>query len=91
MPEKLSLIQVNNILRIRPISHCVDIIHVFLYLILRHFIFMNTIKTVTLFITCIHVVIHNVHTLGGGRGGPAKGVLALMWGGRGSVVSVNTL
>ena len=52
---------------------------------------MNRIKTVTLFITCIHVVIHNVHTLGGGRGGPAKGVLALMWGGRGSVVSVNTL
>ena len=91
MPEKFSLIQVNNILRIRSISHCVDISHVFLYLILRHFIFMNTIKTVTLFITYIHVVIHNVHTLRGGRGDPAKGVLALMWGGRGSVVSVNTL
>ena len=52
---------------------------------------MNTIKTVPLFITCRHVVIHNVHTLGGGRGGPAKDVLALMLGGRGSVVSVNTL
>ena len=52
---------------------------------------MNILKAVTLFMTYIHVVIHNVQKLGGGRGGPAKGVLALLWGGRGSVVSVNTL
>ena len=91
MPEKINLMQVNNILRIRSISHCVDISHVLLYLILRHFIFMNILKAVTLFMTYIHVVIHNVQKLGGGRGGPAKGVLALLWGGRGSVVSVNTL
>ena len=42
---------VNHILRIISISHCVDISYVFLYLVFRPFIFIDAIKTVTLFIT----------------------------------------
>ena len=49
-----SLIQVNHILNIRSISHCVDI-SFFLYLIFRSFIFIDAIKTVSLFITYAHL------------------------------------
>ena len=42
---------VNNILRIISISHCVDISYVFPYLIFRPFLFIDSIKSVTLFIT----------------------------------------
>ena len=49
--DKFSLIHVNHILRIRSIFHCVDISYVFLYLIFRHFISIDAIKIVTLFIT----------------------------------------
>ena len=53
--DNFSLIQVNHILRIRSISHCLDISHVFLYLIFRHFKFIDAIKTVTLFMTYTHL------------------------------------
>ena len=43
---------VDHILRIISISHCVAINYVFLYLIIRPLIFIDAIKTVTLFITC---------------------------------------
>ena len=42
---------VNNILRIISISHCVDISYVFPYLIFRPFLFIDSIKSVTLFVT----------------------------------------
>ena len=42
---------VNYILRIMSISHCVAINYFFLYLIFRPLIFIDAIKTVTLFIT----------------------------------------
>ena len=58
-----------------------DISYVFMYLIFRHFIFIDAIKTVTLFIIYTHVVIQNVRTLGGERSGPAKGLLARIRGG----------
>ena len=45
-----SLIQVNHILKMRVISHYVDISYVFLYLIFKCFIFIDVIKTVTLFV-----------------------------------------
>ena len=49
--DKFSFMQVNHILRIRSISHCVDIIYVFLYLAFKHLdIYIDTIKIVTLFI-----------------------------------------
>ena len=51
MHDNLILIQVNHILRIISISNCVDISYVFLYLIFKPFIFIDAIKTVTLFIT----------------------------------------
>ena len=54
--DKFSLIQVNHILRIRSISHCVDIIYVFLYLVFKHLdTYIDTIKIVTLFITYTHL------------------------------------
>ena len=40
-----------NILGIISISHCVDISYIFLYLIFRPFIFIDAIKTVTVFVT----------------------------------------
>ena len=42
---RFSLLQTNHTLSIRSISHCVDIIYVFLYLIFRHFIYIDAIKT----------------------------------------------
>ena len=51
MHDNLILIQVNHILRIISISNCVDISYVFLYLIFKPFMFIDAIKTVTLFIT----------------------------------------
>ena len=42
---------VNNILRIMSVSHCVAINYFFLYLIFKLLIFIDAIKTVTLFIT----------------------------------------
>ena len=42
---------VNHILRIISVSHCVAINYVFLYLMFRLLIFIDAIKTVTLFIT----------------------------------------
>ena len=56
MHDQFNLIQVNHILRIRSISHCVEIIYVFLYLIFRHLdISMDVIKIVMLFITYTQV------------------------------------
>ena len=46
MHDNFSFIQVNHILRVRSISHCVDIRYVFLYLIFRAFMFVDAIKTV---------------------------------------------
>ena len=42
---------VKHILKLISISHCLDISYVFLYLIFRPFIFIDSIKTITLFIT----------------------------------------
>ena len=42
---------VNHVLKIISISHCLDISYVFLYIIVRPFIFIDAIKTVMLFIT----------------------------------------
>ena len=42
---------VKHILKIISISHCLDISYVFLYLIFRPFIFIDSIKTIMLFIT----------------------------------------
>ena len=42
---------VNHILKIISISYCLDISYVFPYLIFRPFLFIDAIKTVTLFIT----------------------------------------
>ena len=54
--DNFSLIQVNDKLQIRSISHCVDISYVFLYQIFRLFIFIDAIKTVT----CLsHMQIYN--------------------------------
>ena len=57
--DNFSLIQVNHILRMRSISHCVDISCAFLYLISRYlderFISIDAVKTVTLFITYAHL------------------------------------
>ena len=53
MHDNFSPIQVNHILRITSISHCMDISYVFLHLIFRIFIFIDAIKTVTLFITYV--------------------------------------
>ena len=50
--DNFILIQVNHILKIISISHCVDLYYLFLYLIFKPFIFIYAIKTVTLFITC---------------------------------------
>ena len=44
-------VMVNPILKIISISHCLDITYISLYLIFRHFIFIDAIKTVTLFLT----------------------------------------
>ena len=52
--DKVSLIQVNRILRIRSISHCVDISYVFLYLKFKHFISIDAVKAVNLSITFTH-------------------------------------
>ena len=41
----------NHISKIISISHCLDISYVFLYVIFRPVIFIDAIKTVTLFIT----------------------------------------
>ena len=49
MHDNFSLIQVNDILRVRSIFHCVDISYVFLYFMFRPFIFIDAIKTITLF------------------------------------------
>ena len=51
MHDNFILIQVNYMPRIISISHWVDISYVFLYLIFRPLIFIDAIKTVTLFIT----------------------------------------
>ena len=50
MHDYFTLTEVNHILRIISISHCVE---VFLYLIFRPFILTYAIKTVTLFIRYI--------------------------------------
>ena len=42
--DNFSLIQRNHILRIRSISHCVDISYIFLYLISRPFILLMRLK-----------------------------------------------
>ena len=42
---------VKHILMIISISHCLDISYVFLYLIFRTFVFIDSIKTATLFVT----------------------------------------
>ena len=39
MRDKFSLLQVNHMLRIRSISHCMDISYVFLYLIFTSYIY----------------------------------------------------
>ena len=44
-----------NVWSLLSISHCVDISYVFLYLIFRPFVFIDKIKTVTLFITYTHL------------------------------------
>ena len=51
MVPTLEETMVNHILKIISISHCVAINYVFLYLIFRPLIFIDAIKTVTLFIT----------------------------------------
>ena len=54
--DKFSFMQVNHILRIRSMSHCVDIINVFLYLVFKHLdIYIDVIKIVTMFITYTHL------------------------------------
>ena len=54
MHDNVILIQVNHMLRIKSVSHGVDISYVFLYAIFRPFIFIDVIKIVTLFITYSH-------------------------------------
>ena len=54
--DNFSLLKVNLTLRIKSISHCVDISYIFLYLIFRPFIHtLDTIKTVTLFVKYTHL------------------------------------
>ena len=54
--DKFSLMQVHDMLRIRPISHCVDISYVFLYLTFRPLdISINAFKVLTLLITYTHL------------------------------------
>ena len=49
--SNLGRTMLNHISKIISISHCLDISYVFLYVIFRPVIFIDAIKTVTLFIT----------------------------------------
>ena len=52
--DNFSIIQEIHILRMRSVSHYVDISYFFLYPVFRPFMFINAIKTVTLLITYTH-------------------------------------
>ena len=53
--DNFSIIQEIHILRMRSVSHYVDISYFFLYPVFRPFMFINAIKTVTLLITYTHL------------------------------------
>ena len=61
--DKFSLIQVNHILKIRLISHCVEIVYVFLYLVLKQLDIYrydqncNTVYHIYTFVIILYLVI----------------------------------